>query len=141
MESFSEVLADYWWVGLILVGLIILLSIKKLNKFFGGEAIKITAEQAIELIQNQQAILIDLAEKAVFEKGHIPGAVNMPGITFINGTAKLEDVSKPVILLPMKGLFPMPVLQFLYSEGITKLYLFKGSPHEWKEAELAVLKK
>ena len=141
MESFLELTANYWWVGLILVSLIILLSVKKLNKFFGGEAIQIGAEQASVLIQNQQAILIDLAEKSIFEKGHIPGAVNMPGITFINGTANLEDVSKPVILLPMKGLFPMPVVQFLYSEGVTELYLFKGGLKEWKEAKLIMVEK
>ncbi len=141
MDSFSELIANYWWVGLIIVGLVILLSIKKLNKFYGGGAIEIKAEQAVALIEQQQAILIDLAEKKVFEKSHIPGALSMPGITFINATANLEDVSKPVILLPMKGLFPMPVVQFLYSAGVTELYLFKGGLNEWKEAGLPLLEK
>ena len=139
MEGFSESTINYWYVGLILVGLIILLSVKKLTQFFGGDAVEIKVEQVVELIKHQQAILIDLAEKAIFEKNHIQGAVNMPGITFINGTARLEDISKPVILMPMKGLFPMPVVQFLYSEGATKLYLFKGGLNEWKKAGLPVL--
>lgn len=139
MESFFELAANYWWVGLTLVALIISISAKKLSKFFGGDAIEITAEQAVELVEHQQAILIDLAEKTIFEKHHITSAVNMPGITFINATAKLEDTSKPVILLPMKGLFPMPVVQFLYSEGVTKLYLLKGGVNEWKKAGFNVL--
>ena len=133
MQSFLELIAHYWLEGLVLVGVIVFFAIKKLSKFFGGEAIEITAKQAIELIEQQEAILIDLAEKTVFEKGHILGAVSMPGITFINGSARLEDVSKPIILLPMKGLFPMPVVQFIYSVGVTKLYLFKGSLNEWKK--------
>ncbi len=138
MESFFELVVNNWWVGLVLIAIIIFLFVKKLSTFFGGKAVEIKAEQAFELIQHQQAILIDLAEQAIFEKGHIPGAISMPGITFINGTAKLVDISKPVILLPMKGLFPMPVIQFLYAEGITKLYLFKGGLDEWKEAGLSV---
>jgi rhodanese-related sulfurtransferase len=133
MQSFLELIAHYWLEGLVLVGIIVFFAIKKLSKFFGGEAIEVTAKQAIELIEQQEAILIDLAEKTVFEKGHILGAVSMPGITFINGSARLEDVSKPIILLPMKGLFPMPVVQFIYSVGVTKLYLFKGSLNEWKK--------
>lgn len=84
-------------------------------------------------MKQEQAVLIDLAEKKLFEIKHIIGAINMPGITFINATAKLEDTSKPVILLPMKGLFPMPVIQFLYSAGVDKLYLLKGSTTDWKK--------
>ena len=133
MQSFLELIAHYWLEGLVLVGVIVFFAIKKLSKFFGGEAIEVTAKQAIELIEQQEAILIDLAEKTVFEKGHILGAVSMPGITFINGSARLEDVSKPIILLPMKGLFPMPVVQFIYSVGVTKLYLFKGNLNEWEK--------
>lgn len=133
MQSFLELIAHYWLEGLVLVGVIVFFAIKKLSKFFGGEAIEITAKQAIELVEQQEAILIDLAEKTVFEKGHIPGAVSMPGITFINGSARLEDVSKPIILLPMKGLFPMPVVQFIYSVGVTKLYLFKGNLNKWEK--------
>ncbi len=133
MQSFLELIAHYWLEGLVLVGVIVFFAIKKLSKFFGGEAIEVTAKQAIELVEQQEAILIDLAEKTVFEKGHIPSAVSMPGITFINGSARLEDVSKPIILLPMKGLFPMPVVQFIYSVGVTKLYLFKGNLNEWEK--------
>ena len=134
MESALEFITHYWWIGIIIIGLVMLLSAKKMSKFYGGEAIEINAKQAMDLIKEQQAVLIDLAEKTVFEKGHIPGAVSMPGITFINGTAKLEDISKPIILLPMKGLFPMPVVQFIYAEGVTKLYLCKAGQNEWKAA-------
>lgn len=136
MENFSELAANYWWLGLILAGGILFLAAKKLGKAFGGETVEIKVEQVVQLIEQQQAILIDLAEKTTFDKGHIPGAVNMPGITFIDGTADLEDVSKPVILLPMKGLIPMPVVQYLDRIGVKEIYLFKGGLKEWQEAGL-----
>jgi len=139
VESFLANATNYWWLGIILLTLIVLVSAKKLSEFFGSKTIKVNAKQAFELIIERQAILIDLAEKQVYEKSHIPCAISMPGISFIDGTAKLEDTSKPVILLPMKGLFPMPVVQFIYSEGVEELYLFKGGLHEWKEAELPML--
>lgn len=138
MEEFFELTNHYWWVGVILLTLIFLISAKRLSKFFGGDAVEITVAEAIVLIEQEQATLIDLAEEKVFEKCHILGATNMPGITFINATAKLEDTSKPIILLPMKGLFPMPVVQFLYSAGVPKLYLLKGTVSDWKKAGFKV---
>jgi len=137
MENFVELVVHYWWLGLLLLGLIILLSAKKLSNTFGGGVIEIKAAQAVELIEQQQAIMIDLAEKTTFEKGHIPGAVSMPGVTFIDGTvAALADNSKPVILIPMKGLIPMPVVQHLEGEGVPNIYILKGGLKEWKDAGL-----
>jgi len=130
-----ELVAQYWWVGLIAVVVIVLLS-KKAGKSFGGETEEIDAKRAAELIEQEQALLIDLAEKTTFEKGHISCAINMPGITFINGTAELSDTSKPVILVPMKGLIPMPVVQYMDSVGVPKTYIFKGGLEAWKAADL-----
>ena len=138
MEEFFELTIHYWWIGVILATLIILISAKRLSTFFGGDVVEITLEEAMVILERKQAILIDLAEKKVFEKCHIIGAINMPGITFINATAKLEETSKPIILLPMKGLFPMPVVQFLYSAGVPKLYLLKGTVNDWKKAGFKV---
>ncbi len=138
MENFSELVAHYWWAVLLLIGLIIIFAVKRLDKSFGGSTVEIKAEQVLDLIEQQQALLIDLAEKRTYEKGHIPGAINMPGITFIDGTASLKDSSKPVILIPMKGLIPMPVVQFLDSVGVTDVYIFKGGLKEWQAAGLSV---
>ena len=130
-----ELVPQYWWIGLIAIVVIVLLS-KKTSKAFGGETEEIDAKRAAELIEQEQALLIDLAEKTTFDKGHISCAVNMPGISFINGTAELSVTSKPVILVPMKGLIPMPVVQYMESVGVQKTYIFKGGLEAWKEAGL-----
>jgi 3-mercaptopyruvate sulfurtransferase SseA len=62
----------------------------------------------------------------------------MPGITFINGTANVDNITMPVIIIPMKGLTPMPVLQYLDSAGVPMIYILKGGINEWKEAGLPV---
>jgi rhodanese-related sulfurtransferase len=135
MENLVEFVVNYWWIGLLAFGLIILLFAKRLGNTFGGGVIEIKAAQAVELIEQQQAILIDLAEKTTFEKGHIPGALSMPGVTFIDGTVMpLKDNSKPIILIPMKGLIPMPVIQHLESEGVPVIYILKGGLNAWKQA-------
>lgn len=132
MENISGLMTQYWW--LLVVGIVLFIVAKKLGKAFGGDAVEITVEQVVELIASKQALLIDLAEKRTYEKGYIPGSVNMPGIMFIDGSAHLEDTSRPVILVPMKGLIPMPVVQYMNSVGVTELYIFKGGLKEWQAA-------
>ena len=137
MENISQLLINFWWLGLLLLGFVLFLYLKKLAKTFGGDAIEIKADQVAKLVEEDQATMIDLAEKMTFEKGHIPGAVNMPGITFIDGSVgELDDKTKPVILIPMKGLIPMPVIEYLNDAGVAEVYIFKGGLKEWKDSGL-----
>ena len=137
MEIISQLLINFWWLGLLLLGFVLFLYLKKLAKTFGGDAIEIKADQVAKLVEEDQATMIDLAEKTTFEKGHIPGAVNMPGITFIDGSVgELDDKTKPVILIPMKGLIPMPVIEYLNDAGVAEVYIFKGGLKEWKDSGL-----
>jgi len=137
MENISQLLINFWWLGLLLLGFVLFLYLKKLAKTFGGNAIEIKADQVAKLVEEDQATMIDLAEKTTFEKGHIPGAVNMPGITFIDGSVgELDDKTKPVILIPMKGLIPMPVIEYLNDAGVAEVYIFKGGLKEWKDSGL-----
>ena len=137
MENISQLLINFWWLGLLLLGFVLFLYLKKLAKTFGGDAIEIKADQVAKLVEEDQATMIDLAEKTTFEKGHIPGAVNMPGITFIDGSVgELADKTKPVILIPMKGLIPMPVIEYLNDAGVAEVYIFKGGLKEWKDSGL-----
>ena len=137
MENISQLLINFWWLGLLLLGFVLFLYLKKLAKTFGGDAIEIKADQVAKLVEEDQATMIDLAEKTTFEKGHIPGAVNMPGINFIDGSVgELDDKTKPVILIPMKGLIPMPVIEYLNDAGVAEVYIFKGGLKEWKDSGL-----
>ena len=137
MENISQLLINFWWLGLLLLGFVLFLYLKKLAKTFGGDAIEIKADQVAKLVEEHQATMIDLAEKTTFEKGHIPGAVNMPGITFVDGSVgELDDKTKPVILIPMKGLIPMPVIEYLNDAGVAEVYIFKGGLKEWKDSGL-----
>tara|TARA_R110002111_G_scaffold7216_6_gene29251 strand:- start:80 stop:499 length:420 start_codon:yes stop_codon:yes gene_type:complete len=137
MDSFSELITHYWWLALLIVAFPLFVFAKKLGKDFGGEVVEIKVDQVVELLE-QQALLIDLAEKRTYEKGYIAGSVNMPGITFIDGTATIDAVSKPIILIPMKGLIPMPVVQYLQSVGANKIYVFRGGIKEWQAAGFSI---
>lgn len=134
MSAISEILSQYWWAVLIVIAIIVLLVSRKLGQTFGGGAVEIDVDRVVELLEQESVLLIDLAEQRTYQKGHIAGSVNMPGITFVDGTAEVNDVSQPIILVPMKGLIPMPVLQYLDSLGAQEVYIFKGGMPAWEAA-------
>lgn len=136
MDVMLNSLAGYGWLAVFLALVVAVLLIKRIGRAFGGDVVEVSAEQAAQLLEQQQATLIDLAEKTTFEKGHIPQAINMPGVSFIDGSAALEDASQAIILVPMKGLIPMPVVQYLDSCKVPQVYILKGGTKAWQEAGL-----
>jgi rhodanese-related sulfurtransferase len=134
MENFVDLIVNYWWVVLITIGLIVALLAKKISHAFGGAVIEIKAEEAAQLLADKKAVILDIQEKRIFEKEHIPDTVNIPGISFVDGSVDLKDTSMPVIIIPMKGITPMPVLQYLESAGVPMIYILKGGINEWREA-------
>ena len=95
MENFTEIVINYWWLGLIIIGLIVLLFAKNINHAFGGAVVEIKAEEAAQLLADKKAVILDIQEKGTFEKEHIPDTVNIPGISFVDGTVSIEDASMP----------------------------------------------
>jgi len=51
---------------------------------------RITAEEAFEMMQHAQVIIIDVRTRAEFESGHIQGAINIPNEDI--GTEPLQEL-------------------------------------------------
>ncbi len=134
MENFADLVISYWWVIVIAIVLLVALFAKKINNAFGGAVLEIKAEEAAQLLADKKAVILDIQEKRIFEKEHIPDTVNIPGINFVDGSVDIKDTSMPVIIIPMKGITPMPVIQYLESAGVPMIYILKGGIKEWREA-------
>lgn len=133
MENFADLVISYWWVILIAIVLLVALFAKKINNAFGGAVLEIKAEEAAQLLADKKAVILDIQEKRIFEKEHIPDTVNIPGINFVDGSVDIKDTTMPVIIIPMKGITPMPVIQYLESAGVPMIYILKGGIKEWRE--------
>ena len=136
MDGVIALASSYWWAVLIVVVIVGIFVVKQLSRNFGGETVEVTAQQAAEIIEQQNGLLIDLAEQRTYDKGHIPGSINMPGVTFVDGSATLSDTTRPVVLVPMKGLIPMPVIEYMNAQGVPQIYILKGGLAAWQEAGL-----
>lgn len=138
METMTEFVANYWWLCILALGALALMFGNKVSSSFGGEIIDITPQEAAELLEQQQAVVIDISEKRTFDKRHIPDSVSLPGVIFIDGSIDVTSFPEPVILVPMKGLVPMPVVDHLVSNGAPKIYKLKGGVEAWRDAGFPV---
>ncbi len=125
------------WVVLFVV--IIVMTIKsKLSK------VKIISNAlAIQLINKQDAMVVDIRSADSFKKGHITQSHNILPVDIKNGTIKVLEKHKesPVILLDDNGLSAANVAENLIQQGFMQVYVLKDGIAGWNGENLPLVKK
>jgi rhodanese-related sulfurtransferase len=105
----------------------------------GGGALSTSA--AVQLINREKAVVIDVSETEEFAAGHIGGAKNVP-VNDID--AKLENAVKnkalPLILVCSTGARANRAAAAAKKLGYTNTQVLAGGLKAWKEANLPVEK-
>ena len=125
------------WFGLILA-IVVTTVLAKLSKLQ-----IIAAQQAVLLINKQDAVVIDVRSADDFRKGHISGAVNVPA-----SQLKAKDFSqiqkyqqKPLILVCESGMTTASVGRILTKADFTQVYSLRGGMADWRTQNLPVAKR
>jgi rhodanese-related sulfurtransferase len=97
--------------------------------------------QAVQLINRQDAIVIDVREPGEFRGGHIPNARNIP-LGQLAG--KLKDLekhkAKPVVLSCQTGSRSAQAAATLMQAGFPEVYSLSGGMNAWQQANMPVEK-
>ena len=125
------------WFGLI-VAIVVMTVMAKLSK------VQISAaQQAVLLINKQDAVVIDVRSADDFRKGHISDAVNVPA-----SQLKAKDFSqiqkyqqKPVVLVCETGMTTASVGRILSQAGFTQVYSLRGGMADWRTQNMPVVKR
>jgi len=101
----------------------------------------VSPEAAVQLINREKGIVVDVSESEEFAAGHIAGARNVP----VNDLQKrLPEVVKnkalPVILVCPNGARANRALGVAKTLGYDKAVVLGGGLRAWKEANLPVEK-
>src|SRR5690242_12686695 len=122
MDQILTFLTEHW----ILSSLFLLL----LLAFFVNEAITrirsngVSPEQAIDLINHQQAHVIDIRSSAAFASGHILGANHMPASDLEKKLGSLQKYKdKPIIVVCAMGNDAVKTASSLKEKGYNALVL------------------
>ena len=94
------------------------------------------AAKAIQLVNQQKGLFLDIREVSEFTKEHIAESMNMPLSTLAEELSKLKDLSQPIILVCASGQRTSSAAKLLRSKGFSDIYALQGGLNTWKEAKL-----
>lgn len=133
MALFLEFLAQQWILAAALVAVVIMLLIHESRK--AGPSV--SPQQAINLVNNQGGVFLDLRDSGEFKQGHITGALHIPAGKIDSRVAELEKYkSSPIVLVCKMGQQAGTVGKKLKAQGFEKVYKMAGGMTEWGNQQL-----
>ncbi|MFT3928856.1 MAG: rhodanese-like domain-containing protein [Spongiibacteraceae bacterium] len=101
----------------------------------------VTPQQLTNLVNQQQATVIDLRDQAEFRKGHIVDAINIPYAKLNERVGELENLrERPLILVCKLGQYSSAAGKQLMQQGFKQVYRLSGGISEWQGAQLPLIK-
>ena len=121
---------------LALVGITIALIYTEIARLFRGFKTVRPGELA-PLVNQENALVVDLRPIADFDKGHIPGSKNVQMSQFDPENKKLAAArALPVVLVCKTGFTAGDAAKRLKKAGFQRVYVLEGGIGSWLQADL-----
>lgn len=125
-------------VAAALLGAIVYTEIRRLTKRYQD----INPTQAVQLMNREQAVLLDLRESTELESGTIRGSKHLAASVLLKRIDELGNYKdKPVIAFCASGLRAPVACRQLTKHGFTKVHHLKGGLAAWEQANMPITKK
>lgn len=122
------------------VGLLLALIVAEAARLFRGYK-ELTPAALTQLINRENALVIDLSPLADFEKGHIPGARHVLMSQFDpehKDLVKARDL--PIVVTCRSGTTAGNAARRLVKAGFTRVHTLGGGNAAWTQADLPMAK-
>lgn len=133
-------ITDNWTLFLVAIGsgtMLLWPTIK--GSVMGGGALSTSA--AVQLINREKAVVIDVSEVEEFAAGHVGGAKNVPfGQLEDNLPAAVKNKALPVILVCTTGARANRAVAVARKLGYAQAQALNGGLKAWKDANLPLEK-
>lgn len=137
MELFFEFLGQQWILVGALATALVMLWMHESRK--SGQSL--SPQQAINLVNAEGGLFLDLRDSGEFSKGHIVDALNIPLSKLDGRLAELEKYrDKPLILVCKMGQQSGAAGKKLGAEGYSAVYRMSGGMMEWGALQLPLVK-
>ncbi len=137
MQRFIEFTINHWELVCLLLGLIIAFFYTESRR--AGQTV--SPLQATQLINKEDALVLDIREGAEYNKGHITGSINIPFSAIDKRVAEIEKhKSHPIILVCKMGQHSAGVGKTLRKHGFTDIKRLSGGIGGWQADSLPLVK-
>jgi rhodanese-related sulfurtransferase len=130
--------------NVLLLGLALGSGFMLLLPFFkksAGGATSLSATEAVNLINRNNALVLDVRELTEFETGHIVNAKHIPLAALaerMNELKKYKD--KPILVNCQRGMRSAKACDILRKAEFTQVHNLQGGIEAWLSAKLPVIK-
>ncbi len=139
MEQFIEFIGNHLVLSFALVVVLVLLI---QNLLAGPGKHSIDAQRATELINREEAVVLDIRAIADFGQGHIINAINIPGNGLKDQIGRLQKhKNRPIIVTCRSGAQSGAACKQLRDEGFEQVYELRGGMLSWQGANLPLSRK
>jgi rhodanese-related sulfurtransferase len=137
MEHLSQFIINHWLLWLAFIFLLLLTFFNELLSQ-RKKAKEISPQAAITMLNNEEAIIIDLRDKESFKNGHIIHSINASADDFAqNHMNKYKE--KNIVLLCARGLQSSAVADKIRAYGYQP-FVLRGGMDAWKGEGLPLVK-
>ena len=105
-----------------------------------GGSTKVSPSEAVQLINREKAVLIDVSDNAEYATGHVAGAKNVP-LAALEASSELpKNKALPLVVVCPTGTRSARAVPMLKKRGFENARVLAGGLRAWREANLPVEK-
>lgn len=138
VEQLIEFVTNHWILVSVFVALLVALAVVESQR--AGR--KVGPQEAVMLLNRDEAVVVDIREKKEFSEGHIKGAIHIPMAKLKESDNQLRKYSDKLILLVDKaGQHSGMAVKELPKDHNLNVARLAGGMMEWRNANLPVTNK
>jgi len=139
VQQLTEFAGNHW---ILVLAFVVISSLLAHNLLAGAGKGVVDPREAIDLINQKDAVVVDVRPVADFSAGHIIRAVNLP----MNGFSKqIEQLRKyqerPIVVSCRSGAQSAQACKELRKQGFSQVYNLGGGVLAWQNANLPLTRK
>lgn len=141
MSDFTEFALQNWLLFAAAFAILgMLLGSEILRRARGITAVNAT--EALRLINDQEAWVVDIRDTAEYKSGHIPQARHIPSATLKDRLGELTKAGdRPVIVYCRSGGTAQSACALLKKNGVANVHSLSGGLSAWQDASLPISRK
>lgn len=140
MEDFIQFVLRHWVLACSFSTLLVMIIAFELKANLSG-VLRVSPQEAIQLLNHQNAVVIDTRDSTPFQNGHILGSKNIPANKIKENVQKLEPYkTKPIILVCENGQQSTQIANWLLKQGLDNLRCIRGGLMGWRQMSLPLSK-
>ncbi len=140
MNQYIEFASNHWiLVGLFFILLLVFIGVEVAERIVGVPRIR--SKQLTDMVNHNDAVVVDLRTVDEYKRGHIANALNIPKSELPQRLEKLSDYKeKSVILICGTGQHASLAGSLLRKQGFSNIYLLAGGIATWQADNLPLVK-